>query len=336
MTVRLRRAPPRRRSGSRPAPVFGVAVLAVVAATLYTLHGRSEGEPRFRIERLPVSAALAVAPSGEPVEAGLVSLPPLAPPRPFLAEHRIVSFYGNPLTPVLGVLGEQDAERTIARLRAQADAYSRLSDDRRVVPALHFIYAVAQQDPGEDGSFLLRMDDALVETFVRLTRENDMLLFLDIQLGRSSVEKELPRIFKYLANEHVHVGLDPEFAWGESLQPGEDIGHLDAAHINRAQQMLQRFTMEHRLPTKMLVVHQFLPGMVKNKASLKSYDRVELVIDADGFGARHVKLGSWERVIRDDNVQLAGIKLFYRHDIDLMSPSDVLSLEPKPVIIIYQ
>ena len=76
--------------------------------------------------------------------------------------------------------------------------------------------------------------------------------------------------------------------------------------------------------------------MITNKQALGTYERVELVIDADGFGSRGAKLDQWERVIRADNVQRAGIKLFYRHDPDLMSPSEVLNLDPRPVIIIYQ
>jgi hypothetical protein len=317
--------------------MYGFAALAVAVAVIVVLRGRGEGEPRFLIERLPASSApVAEAVSETARDAALVSLPPLAPPRPFLAEHRIIAFYGNPLTEILGVLGEQDGPKTVERLRAQADAYIPLSTDRKIVPALHFIYAVAQEHPGEDGTFLLRMDDALVDQYVRLAQENDMLLFLDIQLGRSTVEKELPRIYKWLTNEHVHVALDPEFAWGESLQPGEDIGHVTGEQINRAQQILQQFTMDNVLPTKMLIVHQFLPGMVKNKAVIKPYDRIELVFDADGYGSRNVKLGSWNRVIVDDSVQLAGIKLFYRYDAQLMTPADVLNLEPKPVVIIYQ
>ena len=201
-------------------------MVAVTAAMWLTVGGRGQDPERLRIE--------SVTPATE------------VPPRPFLVDHRIVSFYGNPLAPVLGALGEQSPEQTIARLRAQADAYVQTGDDRIVVPALHLIYAVAQETPGEDGMNLLRMDDALVDQYVRLARENDMLLFLDIQLGRSTVEAELPRIFRYLQQERVHVGLDPEFAWGRDGVPGEDIGRLDASQINRAQEMLQRFA---RAPT---------------------------------------------------------------------------------------
>lgn len=338
MTVRLRSAPPRRRRAAPPAPLIGVAAVALLVTVWFTLSHRGREAPRVRIEPLP-AAALQQRPvtgAGPPGDDALVSLPPLAPPQPFLADHRIVSFYGNPLAEVLGVLGEQGPEQMVARLRAQAGAYQQLSPDRTVVPAMHLIYAVAQSRPGNDGTHLLRMDDALVQQYIRVTRDNGMLLFLDIQMGRSTVEAELPHIFEYLKYDNVHAALDPEFAWGKEGVPNDDIGSLDGAQINRAQRMLQRFTMEQRLPSKILVVHQFLPGMVKNKASVRSYDRVELVYDADGFGMRAVKLDAWSRVITDENVQLAGIKLFYKHDPDLMSPAEVLSLNPKPAIIIYQ
>lgn len=337
MAVRLRRAPPRfRRRDQHRLWTFGVAAAALTVSLWYVTGQREHDEHRLRIERLSPDAMARMRVVRDPAPLGLTSLPPLAPPRPFLADHRVVSFYGNPLAEALGVLGEQSPQQTITRVRAQAAEYERLSRERTVVPALHLIYAVAQSYPGEDEAYLLRMDDALVEQYVRLTRDNGMLLFLDIQMGRSTVEEELARIAKFLTNEHVHVALDPEFAWGKDGMPGVDIGSMDAAQVNQAQRMLQRLAMEELLPTKILVVHQFLPGMLKNKAALKNYDRVELVIDADGFGPRDIKRGAWARVIVDDGVQLAAIKLFYRQDPDLMSPADVLGLQPRPAIIIYQ
>ena len=270
------------------------------------------------------------------VEQANAQVAALRAPRPFLADHRVIAYYGNPLSPVLGVLGEQSPEETVARLRAQADAYAPLSPDRTIVPAIHLIYAVAQDSPGRDGSYLLRMDDELVERYIRLTREQGMLLFLDIQVGRSTVAAELPRIYRFLENEQVHVALDPEFAWPADRQPVSSIGYLDAADINEAQRLLQRFAAERALPTKILVVHQFRRDMIRNKPALEQIERVELVIDMDGFGPPSVKLGSWNAVIRDDNVPLAAIKLFYKYDSNLMSPAEVLALTPSPVIIIYQ
>ncbi|MER3420266.1 MAG: hypothetical protein C4290_06975, partial [Chloroflexota bacterium] len=301
----------------------------------FTLRVRAQEGVAVRIEAVPQAATSAPAGSIE-VDGVLVSVPPLAPPRPFLTTHRVVSFYGTPLTGALGVLGEQSPEATVARLRAQAAAYEPLSTERAIVPAFHLLYAVAQGIPGPDGTYLQRLDDATVEHWVQLAREHGFLVFLDVQVGKSSVERELPRLFKFLVDEHVHVALDPEFAWGETGEPGEHIGHLTGPQINQAQALLQRFAIEHKLPTKILIVHQFLSGMVKRREVIRRFDRVELVFDADGFGPRHVKRGLWEQVIVDNDVELAGIKLFYKFDPDLMTPADVLSLSPKPVVVIYQ
>ena len=79
--------------------------------------------------------------------------------------------------------------------------------------------------------------------------------------------------------------------------------------------------------------------MLTNKAAIQPYDHVELVIDADGFGSRGLKLDQWNRVIREDKVERAGIKLFYRQDAakgGLMSEAEVMGLMPAPLVIIYQ
>ena len=44
---------------------------------------------------------------------------------------------------------------------------------------------------------MLYMDDALVEQHVRRAGENGMLLFPEVQMGRSSAEVELARIAKF-------------------------------------------------------------------------------------------------------------------------------------------
>lgn len=337
MSVRLRRAPPRRRrAATRASQVVGVAVFALAFAIGFSAIRDRDRGPQFTIVALPDVPVRAAASVSHELDGVLFSMPPVAPPRPMLDDKLIISYYGNPLAAVLGVLGEDEPEKTIARLRAQADAYREHSGGRTVTPAIHLIYAVAQHYPGPDGTYLLRMDDAMVEKWIRLARDNGMLLILDIQMGRSTVEAELPHLFPFLVHEHVHVALDPEFAWGKAGIPGDDIGHMDAAQINRAQAMIQQFAIDQRLPTKVLVVHQFLPGMVKQKAQIREYDRVELVIDADGYGPRHIKLGAWDRVVRDGATPRAAIKLFYRHDTDIMQPADVMSLDPSPVMVIYQ
>jgi len=329
MAIRLRSGPPRRRSRFPTAARVGVAALALAALPFGAVRLRSSGAdpPIFRIERLPAT-------DGDGVSAG-----PPPPLQPFLTTHRVVSYYGNPLAPQMGVLGEYPPDEVIRRLRAQAAAYQPLSPDRTVVPAIHFIYAVAQEQPGSDGSYLLRMDDDLVWQWVQLTRDNGLLLFLDIQLGRSTIDREFAHVAPFLTEPHVHLAIDPEFAWGPDEYPLVDIGHIDASVVNRAQQLLEDLIIKNHLPNKILIVHQFRPDMLTNKASIIPSDRVETVIDADGFGPRGVKLGQWNSVIRDDHVQRAGIKLFYKHDAELdrlMTEAEVMQLTPAPVVIIYQ
>jgi hypothetical protein len=79
--------------------------------------------------------------------------------------------------------------------------------------------------------------------------------------------------------------------------------------------------------------------MLTNKAAIRPSDWVETVIDADGLGSSSLKLDQWNRVIRQDNVARAGIKLFYKQDAQnggLMSEADVMGLTPAPLVIIYQ
>ena len=325
--LRLRTGPPRRQRNYDGALGVGLALATIVALGLGATRcfpGDRGISASVRIQQLDGVAAEAL-------------LPPR--PKPFLDRHRIVAYYGNPLAAQMGVLGEYEPEEVVQRLRAQADAYQRLSSDRMVVPAIHMIYAVAQEKPGSEGLYLVRMEDELIERWVRLTAENNMLLFLDIQFGRSSIDREFPHIAPFLQYPHVHLAMDPEFAWGPEEFPLIDIGHIDASVVNRAQELLERLVIGSRLPNKILVVHQFRPDMLTNKAAIRPSEWVETIIDADGFGSRSLKLDQWDRVIRQDNVQRAGIKLFYKQDArngGLMSEADVMALTPTPLVIIYQ
>lgn len=326
MTLRLRTGPPRRRRG--PALLIGAGLALFTAVAVPAGIGRfrdaGAGGGPIRIDPLDAAAAEAL-------------LPPR--PKPFLDRHRVVAYYGNPLVPQMGILGEHPPDEVVRRLRVQADAYQRLSPDRTVVPAIHFIYAVAQDKAGSEGIYLGRMDDALVGEWVRLTREQGMLLFLDIQFGKSTIDREFPHVEPFLRESHVHLALDPEFAWGPNEFPLIDIGRIDGAVVNRAQELLEKLVVENRLPNKILVVHQFRPDMLTNKAAIRPNEWVETVIDADGFGRPGLKLDQWNRVIRDDNVQRAGIKLFYKQDAangGLMSEGEVMALTPTPLVIIYQ
>jgi len=140
MSLRLRTGPPRRQRNLEAVASIGIALAAAAAlgfGATRCLGTGSDTARSVRIERLDGVAAEAL-------------LPPR--PKPFLDRHRIVSYYGNPLASQMGILGEYEPDEVVRRLRSQADAYQQLSADRTVVPAIHLIYAVAQELPGPEVS----------------------------------------------------------------------------------------------------------------------------------------------------------------------------------------
>ena len=76
--------------------------------------------------------------------------------------------------------------------------------------------------------------------------------------------------------------------------------------------------------------------MVTNYRNVELDPRVQVAVVMDGFGGPAAKISKLHELVRDQPVQFAGFKLFYRQDAPVMSPEDVLQLEPSPDIVIYQ
>lgn len=123
-------------------------------------------------------------------------------------------------------------------------------------------------------------------------------------------------------------------------RPGTKIGTMDAADINYASEQLARIVRENDLPPKILVVHRFTRYMITNYEQIRLRPEVQIVVDMDGWGAPWLKRDSYRDYIVREPVQYTGFKLFYHNDTKkgdpLMTPEDVLRLEPKPLYIQYQ
>lgn len=253
-----------------------------------------------------------------------------------LEGHQVIAYYGNPYTPQMGIVGAYPPEQLADLLADHAEHYDRLNGSLDVLPAFHLVYAVAQGHPTDNGRYLQYMAEEDVEKYVALAERRGFLLILDLQVGRGDVVEELARIAPYLSLPFVHVALDPEFAMSGDQVPGVHIGGLDAEEINRAQLFLQRLVLEHGLPPKMLIVHQFLDSMITQGEAIERYPGVELVIDMDGFGPAEVKGVKYAEFASRSYAQRAGIKLFFEHDPDLMTEAEVVSLQPRPTLVVYQ
>lgn len=260
-------------------------------------------------------------------------------PRPsegLLPRYRILTYYGNPRSAGMGILGALPPQEMIARLRSQAAEYERADPTVPVLAGLHLVTVVAQPTPGRHDLYRTRMPDSLVEEVASWTEPDSMLLFLDIQPGRSSVVEEVRAYRKFLERPRVHLALDPEFTMREGEVPGREIGSLDAEDVNRVIELLAEVVESEGLPPKILVIHRFTERMLVGRERIRLDPRVQVVIDMDGFGAPHLKRDSYAAFVAAQPVQFTGFKLFYRQDVPLMSPAQVLALRPVPHFIVYQ
>jgi hypothetical protein len=261
---------------------------------------------------------------------------PRLPPSGLLPDHRIVSFYGNPRSAAMGILGALPPDEMLRRLRAQADEYARADPTRPVIPALHLVTVVASRDPGADGMYRIRMPDSLLAEVHGWTEPDSLLLFLDIQPGRSPAAREVERYLDFLRLPRVHLALDPEWTMGAGQVPGREIGSMHAEDVNRVVTMLAELVEAHRLPPKILVIHRFTEGMLRGHDRIRLDPRVQIVVTMDGFGPPSLKRDSYRRFVAGQPVQYTGFKLFYEQDVPLMGVDAVLALLPAPLLVIYQ
>lgn len=269
---------------------------------------------------------------------------PVAGPDPapgaILPTRRIVAYYGNPLSRRMGALGEYPVDEMLERLDREVRAWREADPATPVQPALHLIAVVAQGSAGRDGKWRARMADTLIERVYEWAQRANALLFLDIQVGLSTLQDELPRLEPFLSRPDVHLGIDPEFSMKTGAAPGTRIGSFDAADVNYASRFLSELVERHGLPPKVLVVHRFTSNMVTNAGSIRLDPNVQVVMHMDGWGPPWLKFDSYREFILREPVQYTGFKIFYKNDTrrgdPVLTPRELVQLVPAPVYIQYQ
>lgn len=252
-----------------------------------------------------------------------------------LGSRRIVTFYGSPLGPGLGVLGNSAPEAMLKQLRAQADVYRKIDPNTEVTPAFHMVVVVADAYPGDDEDYNHRLSHKVIREWVDWAAAEDVWVILDIQPGRSDPLAEYDLLESFLYEPHVQLAIDPEFIVGADGVPGRELGHIDAATINLVQARLDRVAQTTGV-TKVLMIHQFEDRMVVDKDQIDNYWLVEMVWDVDGFGTPGPKIFDYNQYRNERGFEKGGFKVFYRQDRPAMTPEQVMALDPKPSIIVYQ
>lgn len=265
-------------------------------------------------------------------------------PGAILPFNRIVAYYGNLYSNKMGALGKWPKNEMIPRLMAEVKKWNEADSVIPAIPALHYIAVTAQGAAGKDGKWRYRMPHHQIDTILNWAKEINALVFIDVQLGLSDLQSEIPLFEKYLSMPNVHLGVDPEFAMNGKggKRPGSVIGTMDASEINWVGDYLANIVKKNNLPPKVFMIHRFTKGMVTNAKDIKLHPELQIVMDMDGWGPPDLKRGTYLHWIKSEPVQFTGFKLFYVNDTEksgrkeMMSQQDLLNLKPKPIYIQYQ
>ncbi len=249
----------------------------------------------------------------------------------------IIAFYGHPGVASMGVLGHGSPAEVASEIAEWTARYDDLNGPRGAVGAYHLITGVAQANPTSDGHWLYRLSDDRIAEYVEAARQHGLLLILDNQIGWSDPLAEVKRLEGFLREPFVHMALDPEFATEPlGIRPGLAIGGIYGEQVNEVLRYLSEFVRTEQLPNKILMVHQFTGRMLHNREVIKPQPGVELSIDMDGIGSPGAKLYGYDLFAATEPSQLPAFKLFFGQDNPLLSPEEVLAMDPVPDVIIYQ
>lgn len=261
------------------------------------------------------------------------------PPRlqSVLLNNDVFALYGKPGSKTMGILGQYSLTDIEPVMNQFVTKYDLANGDRGIVPAFYIIYGTCW--PGGDIGIL---PDSTVRQYIEFARERGWYVFIDHQIGKYSVESAVKRLLPWLEYPNVQLALDPEW---RTTKPMEEIGYVTADEVNMAQRMIQDYMVAHGIPgRRMLVIHQFKPKMISNRAAVRSdFDLVQLIHCADGFGSPTLKKSTYAQNAAATNIPLKSFKLFLKPTIPnagwdepIMTPDEVFKLNPRPYLIMYQ
>lgn len=252
-------------------------------------------------------------------------------------KHRLVGFSGG-RSAAFGRLDVNDIEGAVRDLRELIPAYA--ADGRTVLPVFELITVIAHDSPTDSGLYRTVEPDDVIQTYLDAAREHGALLLLNVQPGRADFLDDVALLERWLREPDVGLALDPEWAVDPGEVPGRTYGRTTGAELNSVAQWLSRLVKEHDLPEKVLVFHQVHASVVETEADLKPHPGVALVKSVDGIGVRSEKEHTWNRLMPTKPVWVhAGFKLFFEEDTrrgPLMTPGQVLDLEPLPEYVLYE
>jgi hypothetical protein len=321
-----------------------LAAFIVVAATNHSSAPAPNADGPGLIQPTSTSSighgASMGAPSSQPTDPTTTStsttstVPPPWHPAPVFAGRMLVAYYGTAGTGVMGVLGSGSIPDVTQQLRTAARGFAKASG-RKVQIVYELIATVADDFPGEDGTYSHDIPREQVQAFLDAARQNHALVVLDLQPGRSDLLTVAKRYAWALKRPDVGLAVDPEWRMHGDDVPGQVIGWVGADEVNATARYVASIARQYRLPQKLFLIHQFVPQSIDQVQDITPEKGLAMVQHVDGYGAEADKLATFHRVARPKQFIL-GFKLFYQEDVGLMSPAQVMAAVPGVRFISYQ
>ena len=126
-------------------------------------------------------------------------------PGALLPYNRIIAYYGNLYSTRMGILGELPRNQMIKKLQGEIAKWQAVDPSVKTIPAFHYIAVTAQGAPGKDNKHRMRMPFKQIDTILSWAKPINALVFLDIQVGHSTVKAEVAELEQYLALPNVHL-----------------------------------------------------------------------------------------------------------------------------------
>jgi hypothetical protein len=245
----------------------------------------------------------------------------------------LIGYYGRPNTYSLGILGENNINNLVLKMKnKKAYFIKELDNSLNVKLAFHIIYSLATKDAGRRNDYLLHMNNKTVMKYINKAKEENFSVILDVQLAVKTPKQALQPLLKYLKYDNVHLAIDPEFKIPRHRRyaPGKFIGHVKADELNEAQELINTYLINNKIQEKKkLIVHMFHEKMLRNKQDVKDYNNIDLVYNIDGHGRRDIKIKTYNHLYARTQTQkaLGGFKIFRKADNKVMTPKQIIGLE---------
>jgi len=308
---------------STPVSAAGAAASASASAAASSRAATPAGAPQT-VAAARVDVTRPVTPSP--------AVSPRPPGDPFTG-RRVVAYYGAAGTPGLGVLGAGSPAQAWTALNHQARLFD--TPTGAAVRCFELITSVAADSPGGDGAYRNRVDPAVIAPYLTTVHAHHGVLLLDVQPGRANFLTEARALAPLLTQPDVGLALDPEWRMRPGQVPGQVIGSVTAAEVNQVSGWLDSLTAAHHLPDKLFVVHQFTGPEITDEPDLAHRPHLHEILNVDGFGPIGLKKTVYAQLAARSPYPL-GLKLFYRQDPTLMTPTQIDALTPAPQLIDYQ